>query len=82
LALEKAAGHFNKTTLDLQAVLNSTNEAAEELEKGWEGASNQVFYRQYQDLKMCLEVAMKLSGMVSKELNGMAERYTVIEKKL
>lgn len=77
--LHETAHSFDKATEILMKLLKDLNEAVEDLEKEWEGASRQVFYKQYKELQKYLDAFSSISSNIAKELNLMAERFEKLD---
>ena len=76
-----AAGKtFDEAAVKIRAILDDLNRAVTDLEKGWSGATQQVFYKQYSDLKGYLEVFADTSAGVAKELGMLAEEMEKLDK--
>ena len=77
--LREAAHSFGDATDTLMALLKNLNEAVEDLEKDWAGVSQQVFYKQYEDLWKYLDAFVAISSNVAKEMNAMADRFEKLD---
>lgn len=76
-----AAGKsFSGAAEQIRAILEDLNRAVDDLEKGWAGATQQVFYKQYTDLRGYLEVFAETSAGVAKELNLLVEEMEKLDK--
>ena len=77
--LRDTAHSFGSATDTLMELLKDLNEAVEDLEKDWAGVSQQVFYKQYQDLQKYLDAFASISSNVAKEMNAMADRFEKLD---
>jgi WXG100 family type VII secretion target len=73
--LTGAAEQFDQAGKDLQGILAKLDETTGGLKDQWEGAAQQVFYKQYVELRQYMEGFTILLGHISIEMNAMAERY-------
>ena len=70
-----AAEEFDQAGKDLLAILKKLDETTGNLKDEWEGAAQQVFYKQYLELRQYMEGFTILLGNISTEMSAMAERY-------
>ena len=73
--LRQSAEEFNKAGKETQAILKRLDDSTGELEKKWAGAAQQIFFKQYKDLRQYMEAFSVLLGNVSLEMQAMADRY-------
>ena len=71
----KTAQEFLKASKELLTINKRLSESTGELEKKWAGATRQVFYKRYEELKQYMEGMSGLMKNISQELQAMAERY-------
>lgn len=77
--LRDTAHSFNEASNTLMALLKDLNDSVKELEKDWEGASQQVFYKQYEDLQKYLDAFAGISTNIAREMNSMADHFEKID---
>lgn len=73
--LYKSAQDFLKASKDLQTINKRLSRSTSNLEKKWAGASRQVFYKRYEELKQYMEGMSGLMKNISQEMQAMAERF-------
>jgi WXG100 family type VII secretion target len=73
--LYKSAQDFSKASKDLQAINKRLIRSTSNLENKWAGASRQVFYRRFEELKEYMEGMSSLMKNISQEMQAMAERF-------
>jgi WXG100 family type VII secretion target len=73
--LYKSAQDFLKASKDLEMINKRLSRTTSNLEKKWAGASRQVFYKRYEELKQYMEGMSGLMKNISQEMQAMAERF-------
>lgn len=73
--LRKAAQEFTQASKDTAATLKRLDDATGELESKWAGVSQQVFYKQYTELRQYMAGFSALLTNIAREMNAMAERF-------
>ena len=79
--LRKAAAEFIHAGRDTTDILKRLDDTTSELEKQWAGATQQVFFKQYRDLRGYMEGFSALMENISREMNAMAERFEEEDRK-
>ncbi len=74
-ALYKSAQDFLKASKELDAINKTLSGSTGGLQKKWEGASRQVFFKHYEELKQYMEGMSGLMKNISQEMQAMAERF-------
>lgn len=78
--LRKSADEFSRAGKEIQAILTRLNDTTGELEKNWAGASQQIFFKQYLELRQYLEGFAGLLSNIQLEMQAMADRYESIDQ--
>jgi WXG100 family type VII secretion target len=73
--LRRSAGDFDQAGKDIAEVIKKLDDSTGELEKKWEGASRQVFFKQYKQMRGYIEAISSLMANISTEMKAMADRY-------
>lgn len=73
--LRQAADVFSGAGKDTQAILKKLDDATSELEKHWDGVNQQVFYKQYRELRQYMQGFSGLLANISTEMQAMAQRF-------
>jgi WXG100 family type VII secretion target len=73
--LYKSAHDFMKASKDLIAINKRLNDSTCNLEKKWAGATRQVFFKRFEELKQYMEGMSALTKNISQEMQAMAERF-------
>ena len=73
--LKKTAKEFRNASIETNAIFNRLEKSVKDLEESWDDASQQIFYRYYQDWHTHIVVISQLLDMSANELDGIAERY-------
>lgn len=73
--LRGAAEQFDLAGKDLDGILKRLDETTGGLQDKWAGVSQQVFYKQYGELRQYMEGFAILLGHISVEMKAMAERF-------
>ncbi|NLB70855.1 MAG: WXG100 family type VII secretion target [Chloroflexi bacterium] len=73
--LVAAAADFEESGKSLTRVIESLDLTTTTLKEDWEGASQQLFYKQYTDIRQYLQGFAGLLDDISTEMKAMAERY-------
>jgi WXG100 family type VII secretion target len=79
--LHEAAEQFKLASKDTLEISKRLDNTISQLDKKWEGASKQVFYKQYQQWSQAEEGFMIFLNSIAQELNAMADRYEQIDQK-
>ncbi len=73
--LRKAAGTFNESKNSLAELTKKLDETTKALETKWVGVSQEVFFKQYKELRQYLEGFGLILGNISREMEAMADRF-------
>ena len=73
--LVAAAADFEESGKSLTRVIESLDLTTTTLKEDWEGASQQLFYKQYTEIRQYLQGFAGLLDDISTEMKAMAERY-------
>jgi WXG100 family type VII secretion target len=73
--LRRVAEAFADASKESQSILKRLEETTSDLEEKWEGATQQVFYQHYKDWHAHMEIYADLLTNISRELQGLAERF-------
>jgi WXG100 family type VII secretion target len=79
--LHEAAKEFQNAGKDTLEIAKRLEKITSQLEKKWDGASKQVFYKQYQQWSQASGGFAVLLNNISQELHAMAERYEHVDQK-
>ena len=74
-SLRGGAEQFDLAGKDLDEILKRLDGVTGGLKEEWAGVSQQVFYKQYAELRQYMEAFTLLMGQISLEMNAMAERF-------
>lgn len=73
--LRQGAEEFSQAGKELQEIVKHLDETTQALERKWSGASQQVFYQQYGELRQYVDGFTVLLANISKEMHAIAERF-------
>jgi WXG100 family type VII secretion target len=73
--LHVAAKEFGEASKESQATLLRMEKAMTTLESKWSGASQQVFYREYKEVKTVMGGMAILLKQIARELTVLADEY-------
>jgi len=78
--LYKSAQDFIKASKDTQAIIKRLDQSTNGLEKKWTGVSQQLFFKQYQELRQYMQGFSELMKNISREMQAMAARFEKADK--
>lgn len=73
--LNGAAEQFEQAGKNLEEIVSKLDETTANLKDKWEAASQQIFFKQYTELRQYLDGMRLLLGHISLEMKAMAERF-------
>jgi WXG100 family type VII secretion target len=73
--LNGAAEQFDQASKNLEEIVSKLDETTANLKDKWEAASQQVFFKQYSELRQYMDGMRLLLGHISLEMKAMAERF-------
>ena len=79
--LHEAAKEFQEASKDTLEIAKRLENIINRLEGNWDGASKQVFYKQYQQWSQASGGFAILLNNISQELHAMADRYEHVDQK-
>lgn len=71
-----AAGDFESSSKSLTELVEKLDLTTSNLKADWEGAAQQVFYKQYSEIRQYLQGFAGILDDISAEMKAMVERYS------
>ena len=78
--LRHAAEEFTRAGKDLEKVLKNLDDTTGNLKEHWRAASQQVFYKQFNEMRQYMEGMKILLDHISLEMQSMAEHFEEADK--
>lgn len=78
--LRVAAEEFRGAELQLGEIVKKLDDVTTDLKGKWEGAAQQVFYKEYETLRGYMEVFGKVINEISMEMHGLADRFEAADQ--
>jgi len=77
--LRAAALKFEEAGKSFQTTLENLDKSTADLKNKWSGASQQVFYKQYEEMHGFMESLTALSENIAREMQAMADHIEKID---
>jgi WXG100 family type VII secretion target len=73
--IRRAAEEFASAGRDSQTIIKRLEEAVAELETGWSGVTQEMFYHHYTEWRNLMQGHVALLLHIAQEMHAIAERY-------